>query len=95
MTVFGARARGARAARGYRAHALGGGTYDQEDLYGPQEEYARLEAHDRKHQNFLVLGPWRHGYWSFPLRHLGNLDYTEPIGNEYRARIEANSSPTI
>ena len=66
-----------------------GGTYDQEDLYGPQEEYARLEAHDRKHQNFLVLGPWRHGYWSFPLRHLGNLDYTEPIGNEYRARIEA------
>jgi putative CocE/NonD family hydrolase len=66
-----------------------GGYYDQEDMFGPQIEYSTLEAHDRKHQNFLVLGPWRHGYWSFPLRHLGNLDYTEPIGNEYRARIEA------
>jgi putative CocE/NonD family hydrolase len=66
-----------------------GGYYDQEDMYGPQEEYARLEAHDANHQNFLVLGPWRHGYWSSSARHLGNLDYTEPIGKEYRARIEA------
>jgi putative CocE/NonD family hydrolase len=66
-----------------------GGTYDQEDMWGPQEEYARLEPHDTDHRNFLVLGPWRHGYWSSSSRHLGNLDYTEPIGNEYRARIEA------
>jgi len=34
-----------------------GGTYDQEDMYGPQEEYARLEPHDAGRQNFLVLGP--------------------------------------
>ncbi len=40
-----------------------GGYYDQEDMYGPQEEYATLEPHDAKHQNFLVLGPWRHGSW--------------------------------
>jgi len=66
-----------------------GGYYDQEDMYGPQEEYARLEPHDTDHQNFLVLGPWRHGYWSSSARHLGNLDYTEPIGKEYRTRIEA------
>jgi uncharacterized protein len=66
-----------------------GGYYDQEDMYGPQEEYARLEPHDANHQNFLVLGPWRHGYWSSSAQHLGNLDYTEPIGKEYRARIEA------
>jgi hypothetical protein len=66
-----------------------GGYYDQEDMYGPQEEYARLEPHDANHQNFLVLGPWRHGYWSSSARHLGNLDYTEPIGKEYRAQIEA------
>jgi len=43
-----------------------GGYYDQEDMYGPQEEYARLEPHDDQHQNFLVLGPWRHGYWARP-----------------------------
>ncbi len=66
-----------------------GGYYDQEDMYGPQEEYARLEPHDADHRNFLVLGPWRHGYWSSSSRHLGNLDFTEPIGKEFRARIEA------
>jgi putative CocE/NonD family hydrolase len=66
-----------------------GGYYDQEDMYGPQEEYATLEPHDTKHENFLVLGPWRHGSWSSSQRHLGNLDYGEPIGTEYRTRIEA------
>ena len=66
-----------------------GGYYDQEDMYGPQEEYAKLEPHDANHENFLVLGPWRHGYWSSSSRHLGNLDYGEPIGNEFRAQIEA------
>jgi len=66
-----------------------GGTYDQEDMFGPQIEYSTLETHDDKHQNFLVLGPWRHGSWSQSARHLGDLDYTEPIGKEYRAQIEA------
>jgi hypothetical protein len=66
-----------------------GGYYDQEDMYGPQEEYARLEPHDAGRENFLVLGPWRHGYWNSSTRHLGNLDYGEPIGTEFRARIEA------
>jgi len=66
-----------------------GGYYDQEDMYGPQEEYARLEPHDANRQNFLVLAPWRHGYWGSSSRRLGNLDYTEPIGKEFRTRIEA------
>ncbi len=66
-----------------------GGYYDQEDMYGPQEEYAKLEQHDANHENFLVLGPWRHGYWSSSSSHLGNLQYGEPIGTEFRARIEA------
>jgi len=66
-----------------------GGYYDQEDMYGPQEEYAKLETHDSKHENFLVLGPWRHGSWSSSLRHLGNLGYGEPIGTEFRGQIEA------
>ena len=66
-----------------------GGYYDQEDMYGPQEEYTKLEPHDTSHDNFLVLGPWRHGYWSSSSNHLGNVDYDEPIGNEFRTRIEA------
>jgi putative CocE/NonD family hydrolase len=66
-----------------------GGYYDQEDMYGPQEEYARLEPEDTKHQNYLVLGPWRHGSWGSSARHLGNLDYTQAIGKEFRVEIEA------
>ena len=66
-----------------------GGYYDQEDMYGPQEEYAKLEPHDAKRENFLVLGPWRHGYWNSPSRQLGNLNYGEAIGTEFRAQIEA------
>jgi len=66
-----------------------GGYYDQEDMFGPQIEYQSLEPHDANHQNFLVLGPWRHGSWASSSRHLGNLDYTEPIGKEYRTQIEA------
>ncbi len=66
-----------------------GGYYDQEDMWGPQEEYEKLEPHDTSHENFLVLGPWRHGSWSSDARHLGNLQYGEPIGKEFREQIEA------
>jgi putative CocE/NonD family hydrolase len=66
-----------------------GGYYDQEDMWGPQEEYEKLEPHDDKHENFLVLGPWRHGFWSSSSQHLGNLNFHEPIGKEFRSQIEA------
>ena len=66
-----------------------GGYYDQEDMWGPQAEYASLEPHDDKKENFLVLGPWRHGSWGSSARHLGNLDYTAPIGKQFRSQIEA------
>ncbi len=66
-----------------------GGYYDQEDMYGPQEEYATLEPHDTNHMNFLVLGPWIHGSWAQTTRHVGALKYTKPIGKEFRRDIEA------
>ena len=66
-----------------------GGYYDQEDMFGPQIEYSTLEPHDTKHENFLALGPWRHGSWSSSSRHLGAIQYGESIGKEYRSRIEA------
>jgi hypothetical protein len=66
-----------------------GGYYDQEDMFGPQIEYESLEPHDAKHENFLVLGPWLHGYWSSSSRHMGNVNYGEPIGKEFRSQIEA------
>jgi hypothetical protein len=66
-----------------------GGYYDQEDMWGPQAEYNALEPHDAKRENFLVLGPWRHGSWAQSTRHLGAIQYGEPIGKEFRAQIEA------
>jgi putative CocE/NonD family hydrolase len=65
-----------------------GGYFDQEDMWGPQEEYAKLEPHDTNHGNFLVLGPWRHGSWALSSRHLGIVNYDESIGKEFRANIE-------
>jgi putative CocE/NonD family hydrolase len=66
-----------------------GGYYDQEDMWGPQEEYSKLEPHDSQHQNFLVLGPWSHGFWRSSSRGLGSLNFGEPVGREFRAQIEA------
>ena len=66
-----------------------GGYYDQEDMWGPQQEYSKLEPQDTRHENFLVLGPWSHGYWRSSSRHLGNLSFGEPVGREFRDQIEA------
>ena len=66
-----------------------GGYYDQEDMWGPQEEYKKLEPHDIHHENYFVEGPWRHGYWTSSSNHLGNLNYGQPIGSEFRRQIQA------
>jgi uncharacterized protein len=66
-----------------------GGYYDQEDMWGPQEEYSKLEPQDAHNENFLVLGPWSHGFWRSSTRHLGDLSFGEPVGKEFRGQIEA------
>ncbi len=66
-----------------------GGYWDQEDMWGPQAEYAALAPHDMKHEVFLVLGPWNHGGWVGTTRHLGVLDFGQATGDEYRKTIEA------
>jgi len=66
-----------------------GGWWDQEDMWGPQAEYATLEPHDDKHEVFLVLGPWNHGGWVPTTRHLGAVDFGSATGDSYRKTIEA------
>ncbi|MHB8653238.1 MAG: CocE/NonD family hydrolase [Terriglobia bacterium] len=68
---------------------LVGGQWDQEDMWGPQEAYKKLEPHDAKGVNFLVLGPWNHGEWGATTRHLGAVDFGEPTTDEFRERYEA------
>ena len=69
-----------------------GGYWDQEDMWGPQAEYAALKKHDANHQVFLVLGPWNHGGWEGTARRLtsdyGSLDFGQPTGSEFRRSIE-------
>jgi putative CocE/NonD family hydrolase len=66
-----------------------GGYWDQEDMWGPQEEYKVLQPHDTKGINFLVLGPWRHGGWAGTTRRLGAVDFGEVTTDEYRQQFEA------
>ena len=65
-----------------------GGWWDQEDMWGPQEEYAVLHPHDTKHEVFLALGPWNHGQWARTTRHLGEVDFGAATGDQFRQQIE-------
>ncbi|HTV06450.1 MAG TPA: CocE/NonD family hydrolase [Acidobacteriaceae bacterium] len=66
-----------------------GGYWDQEDMWGPQEQYAVLKPHDTKHEVFMVLGPWNHGEWVRTTRHLGVVDFGSATGDWFRKNIEA------
>ena len=66
-----------------------GGWWDQEDMWGTQAEYAALEPHDKKHEVFLVLGPWNHGEWSQPTHSLGAIEFGSDTGTYYRKTFEA------
>ncbi len=72
---------------------LVGGTWDQEDMWGTQAEYAALAPHDPGHQLFLVLGPWFHGSWLGDGRAIrtnwGTLDAGEPTADDLRRNVEA------
>ena len=66
------------------------GWWDQEDFYGPVTIYRELEKHDAANQNYLVVGPWRHGGWSNgPGQKLGKIDFGSPTGEYYRQKIQA------
>lgn len=66
-----------------------GGWWDQEDMWGPQAEYAALKPHDTNKEVFLVLGPWNHGEWVRTTRFLGDVNFGAATGDQFRAQIEA------
>ncbi len=66
-----------------------GGYWDQEDMWGPQAEYAALKALDANQEVSMVLGPWNHGEWVRTTRHLGSVDFGSPTGDYFREYIEA------
>ena len=67
------------------------GWWDQEDMVGPQDAYKVLEKHDKHHQNFIVMGPWRHGGWAGGEgKSLGNIKFDDQAtGTYFRKEIQA------
>ena len=41
------------------------GWWDMEDFTGPIEVYRKLKKKDRNNENYMIIGPWRHGGWTF------------------------------
>jgi putative CocE/NonD family hydrolase len=68
---------------------LVGGFWDQEDMYGPQEAYEKLQPLDTAKEIFLVIGPWNHGQWGHSTNRLGEIIWGEPTTDEFRQRYEA------
>lgn len=70
-----------------------GGWWDQEDMWGPQAEYAALETHnqpnDPAHRVYLALGPWNHGGWARSTRYLADVDFGSLTGDYFRSKVEA------
>ncbi|MCC7154523.1 MAG: CocE/NonD family hydrolase [Bryobacterales bacterium] len=66
------------------------GWWDQEDYYGPLEIYRTLEANDRKHENFVVVGPWNHGGWSRGSgESLGRIQFGSNTAEYFREKVQA------
>jgi putative CocE/NonD family hydrolase len=66
------------------------GWWDQEDMVGPQSAYKVLEKRDKNHQNFIVMGPWRHGGWAGgDGSSLGNIKFDVATGTYFRKKIQA------
>jgi len=66
-----------------------GGWFDQEDLYGPLKTFAALEEAGPVNENYLIMGPWRHGSWT---RGAGDslemIGFKEKTAEFYRKEIE-------
>lgn len=65
-----------------------GGTWDAEDILGPQLTWRELEKHDSAGWNRLVLGPWAHNQWNRPGGDsLGPVRFGSNTADWYRANV--------
>lgn len=67
------------------------GWFDAEDFYGAFEVYKKYESMDKKGLNYLVIGPWYHGGWSFSAdgRTLGAVDFGSNTSEWFRNNVQA------
>ncbi|MBN2615898.1 MAG: CocE/NonD family hydrolase, partial [Bacteroidales bacterium] len=62
-----------------------GGWYDSEDFYGAMNTYAAISKNSAGAKDYLVIGPWPHGWWNFGKNdHLGDIDFGSATGDYFR-----------
>jgi putative CocE/NonD family hydrolase len=68
-----------------------GGWWDEEDMVGPQDAYAKLEKRDSSNRNFIVIGPWLHGQWADgDGKSLANIKFDDqPTARYFREEVQA------
>jgi putative CocE/NonD family hydrolase len=68
-----------------------GGWYDAEDLYGTFNTYRALERQNPGIFNIMVIGPWRHGGWTYDRSpHMfGDIYFGDNISGWYQRAVEA------
>ncbi|WP_417886118.1 CocE/NonD family hydrolase [Zunongwangia sp.] len=66
-----------------------GGLFDAEDLYGPFNEYKKIEKSSDNY-NILVYGPWSHGDWAREQgrQAVGNVYFGDSISSEFQKNYE-------
>ncbi|SPF31348.1 hypothetical protein SBA4_100029 [Candidatus Sulfopaludibacter sp. SbA4] len=73
--------------RSQSSHRARGRLVGQEDFYGPQTIYEKLEPHDTEHRNYFVAGPWNHGQWNGNGSRLGAISFGSDTSQYYRENI--------
>ena len=65
------------------------GWFDAEDFYGPMSIYYTIEKKNPENQNFLVVGPWRHGGWARGKGDsLGNIRFHSETSVYFQNKVE-------
>jgi hypothetical protein len=68
------------------------GWFDVEDFQGPLRVWGAMTQAEANHHHHLVIGPWRHGAWTFRGRGsnaLGPIDFGEDTTHRYQTEWEA------
>jgi putative CocE/NonD family hydrolase len=61
--------------------------WDQEDMYGAMATYEATRKQDAAHEDYLALGPWRHGGANGDGSHLGAISFDGDTGLWFRRHV--------
>jgi putative CocE/NonD family hydrolase len=66
-----------------------GGWFDAEDMFGSLRTYESIEKQSPGNRNYLVMGPWTHGGWSYATwNRFGTYDFGSNLNDYYKKELE-------